>query len=140
MACGHSNVVYSSVSSALRSNEILELESDRVKAWFSLRYSAFLTAIWGLALTCFVILLLAVGTILFVYDANWMVLKPLEGMIAVVTRICDNPLDDLSNIDTASPLPDENRTPNASARALETDLLLSTFRRMKMYMELGFGV
>lgn len=69
-----------------------EYKAFHLVFYFDLRPYMKLESSYGLAVTMFVCIVLVVSSVLFANDANRLVLKPLEQMIAKIEAIRDNPL------------------------------------------------
>jgi class 3 adenylate cyclase len=73
--------------------ELVKTENGKVVGVFDFRYTVTLTAALGIVRTLFVCGVLTLGAIFFSRDATFLVIRPIEGMIAKVNRIAKNPLE-----------------------------------------------
>ena len=95
---------------------------------FSLQDIAVEVAIWGIVMTIFILLLLVMGAMVFTYDANRLVLVPIEKLISIVTEIGENPLAEKFHANT-----------DDFDEELETTLLLNTINKAGHLLRVGFG-
>ena len=81
--------------------------------------------------TLFVMFLLLGSSLIFVYDAELLVVEPLERMYNLVRRLADNPLDSLNNFAVGYnySAPDE----------FETVILEKAFTKIGSLLQVGFG-
>lgn len=106
-------------------------DEEKVHAVFDVSKAADEEAFLNVILTTFVILLLAVGTMVFSRDVNILVIIPIEKMVQLVREISANPLgkdfslkpEDIKQMDDG----------------METTLLLRTISKIAGLMRVGFG-
>eukprot|EP00928_Gymnodinium_smaydae_P039230 TRINITY_DN26839_c0_g1_i1.p1 TRINITY_DN26839_c0_g1~~TRINITY_DN26839_c0_g1_i1.p1 ORF type:complete len:932 (-),score=180.61 TRINITY_DN26839_c0_g1_i1:84-2879(-) len=98
------------------------IEDAHIVAFFDIRQFTSTQALYSIANTFFVCLVLMVGSIAFSSDANSIVLQPVEAMMAKVNRICDDPL-------IAMKLSDQEFRAEEKARAMADKSKESRFAR-----------
>lgn len=105
--------------------------TSKVTAIFDTSDKARQEAIMGTLLTTFVILLLAIGTLILSRDVNILVIEPIEKMVQMVKEISANPLSRKlsTNLEDIKGMDD----------GLETTLLLRTISKIAGLMRIGFG-
>jgi class 3 adenylate cyclase len=81
--------------------------------------------------TLFVMFLLLGSSIVFVWDAEFMVVEPLERMYTLVRRLAENPLGSLNNISTSYA--------NSTSDEFETVILEKTLTKIGSLLQVGFG-
>eukprot|EP00978_Attheya_sp_CCMP212_P033797 scaffold138328_cov55-Attheya_sp.AAC.2 len=102
-----------------------------MSAYFNISSKVQEVALAEILLTCFVILLLAAGTITFSRDVNSLVIIPIEKMLQLVREIIANPL-----CNNFSLKPEEI---DDMDDGMETTLLLGTLSKIAGLMKVGFG-
>lgn len=95
------------------------------EAAFSRRPLLQLEAAYSIGLTTFIIVLLALGSLLFTSDAQALVLRPLEGMVAFVEGLATNPLTNITSKDNTG--------------LFETKVLENSIKKIAGLMRLGLG-
>ena len=83
----------------------------------------------SLLLTCFVIVLLGTGTMIFTADTQRLVIDPIENMMKRVTEISNDPLSVGSGV----------MSTDATQEGMETTFLLQTIDKIGNLMRIGFG-
>eukprot|EP00943_MAST-04B_sp_MAST-4B-sp1_P002679 g2679.t1 len=81
--------------------------------------------------TLFVMFLLLGSSIVFVWDAEFMVVEPLERMYTLVRRLAENPLGSLNNVSTSYA--------NSTSDEFETVILEKTLTKIGSLLQVGFG-
>ncbi len=81
--------------------------------------------------TLFVMFLLLGSSIVFVWDAEFMVVEPLERMYTLVRRLAENPLGSLNNVSTGYA--------NSTSDEFETVILEKTLTKIGSLLQVGFG-
>lgn len=127
------SAVYNDLRTGLAGNELKRVLYDEViggdkyttQAWFDQKTLSRETALFGIALTVFVTILLAAGALQFTSDAQRLVLRPIEEMAAFVKRMAENPLTPISSQDNSG--------------QFETNLLENTIKKIGGLLRVGFG-
>lgn len=114
--------------SKLRSTSVVDGVDYVTDMWISKKAESVETALWGIILTAFVIVVLGTASMLFSRDAQTLVLAPVEKMVEVVTEISKNPLVQL----------DETNAKDFK-EGMETTLLLDTIKKIGGLLRVGFG-
>ncbi len=104
-------------------------------SWFNEYLISQEQAVLSILLTLFVIVMLACGAMVFAYDANRLVLRPIEIMLKIVEAIAMNPLETAyTNV--------VNMRSNEAAdlrEGFETTMLLTTILKIGGLLKIGFG-
>jgi len=85
------------------------------------------TALYGLLLTTFVIILLVSGSLIFNQDTKRLVIRPIEVMVELVKKI------------NADPIGFDYKVTQHFQEGLETTMLLQTIQKIGGLMRVGFG-
>jgi len=120
------------IKSTLRSSEYDQIRQGSTAFYFYKRDDNQDSALLGVLLTSFVILLLGGGTMQFSSEVNRLVLIPIEKMVQLVREISENPLKKEFTSVSKSELDD-------SKDGMETTLLLQTITKIAGLMRVGFG-
>mmetsp|Transcript_6462 Transcript_6462/g.16780 ORF Transcript_6462/g.16780 Transcript_6462/m.16780 type:complete len:678 (+) Transcript_6462:1-2034(+) len=131
----------------------------KLQFWFDLRPFLREDSRFNLGITCLIVVILVIGSLMFSYDANVMVLMPVEKMINVVEAIRANPLIALKMADDEfkaeqEELDRQNRRTgfwprlegllacdcaSKNSQVLETVILEKTIIKLGSLLVLGFG-
>ena len=115
----------------LRSNEIgiYTAGDNDIICWMNNSSLTSIEALYGIALTTAVMIVLGVGAYLFTNDAEIAVVRPIESMVQFVKMIAQNPLAKIS--------PEQMYSSNNSKN--ETALLQSTLMKLAGLLQIAFG-
>ncbi|OMJ82155.1 hypothetical protein SteCoe_17232 [Stentor coeruleus] len=131
----------------LRYNEIFYYSYKNIISIFDLRYDSKLISFLNIFKTLFICVVLTLGALFFTKDAEELVIKPIETMLAKVRRIAKNPLSAMEIKTT----PHINQLPNKKKRCLfcnkkpikpsdyETMIIENTIIKIGILLALGFG-
>ena len=98
------------------------------EVWYNVRPPARQDALNTLGLTIFIVVLLLVGALQFTADAQALVLRPIEGMIAFVERISFDASDGGASV-----------TSRDNTGSYETKVLENTIKKIVGVLRVGFG-
>jgi len=123
---------YNDIITSLRPNEFDQISEGDLTFYFYKRDENQDSALLGILLTTFVIILLGGGTMQFSSEVNRLVLIPIEKMVQLVREISENPLKKEFTSISQSDI-DNNED------GMETTLLLQTITKIAGLMRVGFG-
>ena len=98
------------------------------KVYIDKREESFATAANNARKTLYMLFLLIGSSIIFMWDAEFMVVQPLERMYNLVRKLADNPLHSLSHAETTE-----------GVEEFETAILEKTLTKIGVLLQVGFG-
>ncbi|OMJ77735.1 hypothetical protein SteCoe_22604 [Stentor coeruleus] len=131
----------------LRYNEIFYYSYKNIISIFDLRYDSKLISLLNIFKTLFICVVLTLGALFFTKDAENLVIKPIEIMLAKVRRIAKNPLSamEIKTTHNITQLANKKKTCVSCSKKLikssdyETMIIENTIIKIGILLALGFG-
>lgn len=129
----------------LRYNEIFYYSYNDIISIFDLRYDSKLISLLNIFKTLFICIVLTLGALFFTKDAEELVIKPIETMLAKVRRIAKNPLSamEIKAAHNITQVVDEKKRccskKHIKPSDYETKIIENTIIKIGILLALGFG-
>jgi hypothetical protein len=118
-------LVVSHTSNNVRLYNGTVLDTVKTTVWWNERPHVRAVSAMTIGLTIFIIVVLGIGALQLAADAQTLVLRPIEGMIAFVEHTAIDPLSDISSRDNTG--------------SYETKILENTIKKVTGLLRVGFG-
>lgn len=107
------------------------IAANITEAWIDVRWDVQFQALLDIARITFLLMVLSLGAVFFIRDADSLVLQPIERMVQQVKQMSENPLSSLKI--------DVNKDEKQKSKQLETRVLERSIGKVCNLLSVGFG-
>mmetsp|Transcript_4391 Transcript_4391/g.8730 ORF Transcript_4391/g.8730 Transcript_4391/m.8730 type:complete len:860 (-) Transcript_4391:18-2597(-) len=118
-------------STSVQVADIDGIAANITEAWIDVRWDVQFQALLDIARITFLLMVLSLGAVFFIRDADSLVLQPIERMVQQVKQMSENPLSSLKI--------DVNKDEKQKSKQLETRVLERSIGKVCNLLSVGFG-